>query len=341
MLEFDLIGDIGSDITEQGVSAMLKEANGEDVTFYMASLGGSLSSGSTIYGLIKKYPGKTKGVIIGNTASAGTIAILGCDEVVANQNAPFLIHNSSDPTGGNAKELLAKAAQLEKHDKIMLSIYRDKTGLPDAKLIELMDREDWLSPEEAKEYGFIDAVIGASKVVAYYPNNDKLTKDLLTKLDNKMLKIFGKDKKDVQATAVLALKDGKQLLINAEKADKGVEVAAIGAAATLEDGEYELSDGRMIVITGGVITEVKEKAAPAMPDAKADTEAIVTAVVAVVKEQIDAVKADFKAELAKISSSHKPPKGGVQGAASKVDVHAKVDEITSKIREGIENARKA
>ena len=268
MTEYDLIGDIGSDITAQGVSQMLQEANGDDVTFYIASLGGSLSEGSTIYGLIKKYKGSTKGVIIGNTASAGTIAILGCNTVEANQNAPFLIHNSSDPVGGNAVELRSKANQLEKHDKIMLSIYRDKTGLPDAKIVELMAREDWLMPDEAQEYGFIDTVIETKyKAVAYF--GSPLSQELLIKLNTKM-KLFSKNK-EVTATGVLALKDGKQLLINAEAAAKGVEVQPIGAASTLDDGEYELADGRKIVVAGGIIKEVQEVAAP---DGEVNAEAV-------------------------------------------------------------------
>jgi ATP-dependent protease ClpP protease subunit len=344
MHEFDLIGDIGIDITAQSVAAMLKEANGEDVTFYIASLGGSLSDGDTIYGLIKKYPGKTTGKIIGNTASAGTIAILGCDTVEENSSALFLIHNSSDPVGGNASELQTKVAQLERHDKIMRSIYHEKTGLPDAKLIELMARQDWLTPDEALQYGFVDKIISAGKVVAYYPN-DKLTTDLLTKLNNKM-KIFGKNKEDVKATGILALKDGKQLLINAEVAAKGVEVAPIGAATTLDDGTYELSDGRKIVVAGGVITEVQEVAAPGAAG-EVNAEAIITAVSETVVAEIAKVKAEMqaeiKAELVKISSTYKPEKGkGTgDGKEKQVSITAKVNEITGKIRENIVKSREA
>ena len=172
MKEYDLIGDVGYDITAQQVSSMLAMANGEDITFYIASLGGALDHGITIHGLIKKYNGNTRGVLIGNTASAGTVIGMGCDKLDANASAPFLIHNSSDPEGGNAETLIKKAGQLKRHDALMVSIYKAKTKLPESTIKSLMQKEDWLTPAEAKSYGFIDSVITAKyKAVAYHSEN--------------------------------------------------------------------------------------------------------------------------------------------------------------------------
>lgn len=158
------------------------------------------------------------------------------------------------------------------------------------------------------------------------------------------MKIFGKEKKDVPVVNILALKDGKQLLINAEVPATGAEVSPVGAM-TLEDGEYELADGKKITVAGGVITNVSE---PAAPEMAAETDAIVAAVGAVVTAEIAKVKAElqaeFKTELGKISSKHVPPKGaGADNGGKKIvaDVHAKVDAVTAGIREAIENARKA
>lgn len=344
MKEFNLIGDIGIDITPVGVNQMLAEANGDDVTFYMASLGGSLSDGNSIYGIIKNYKGNTKGVIIGHTASAGTIAILGCDAVECNSNSPFLIHNSSIPEGGNAAELKKKASELEKQDKMMLRIYQGKTGLPEAKIAELMAKEDWLTPEEALSFGFIDSVIEPQyKAVAYY-SASSISEVLQTKLEKKM-NIFKKNK-DAKPH-LLALKDGRNILASAEAAAEGVEVAPLGAM-TLEDGEYELSDGRKISVSGGVITEVKEMEAAADAPTAAD-EATVNAVAAIVAESEARMRTEFAATLKKetdairasIKSTHVPVRGKEINARvaepDKVDVHdrvqAKADEIRNKIVE--------
>lgn len=340
MLEFNLIGNIGSDITPQLINSYLAEANGEDITFYIASLGGSLSDGRTIYGLIKNYKGKTRGVIIGDTASAGTVAILGCNTVDCDSNSPFLIHNSWDPEGGNASELRKKAVNLERQDKTMISIYKDKTGLPEAKIIELMAKEDWLLPTEAKQYGFIDNIIEAKyKVAAYIAQPGQISNELLTKLKNKMGLFNKKNEKNYP----LALKDGNMLVINAEEVAANVEVMPLGAM-TLEDGEYELSDGRMIVISGGMITEVKEVGDPAATGGEAETEAIVEAVSEVVVAEIDKIRAEFDEKLGKISSKHQPPKSketnpGQKGAQA--SVKSSVKEITDGIRQKIVESRKA
>jgi len=349
MKEFDLIGDIGLDITAPLVQSMLDSAGGEDVNFYIASLGGSLHDGSAINGLIEKYPGKTKGFIIGNTASAGTIAILGCDEVVVNDSAAFLIHNSSDPEGGNAVTLRKKAEQLERLDKLMLNIYAKKTGLPEDQLTELMNKEDWLTPSEALTYGFVDSVEQSYKAVAYM-SNIKLSKDLQTKLINKM-NFFNRKKEDEPVVLnTVNLKDKGQIFFSGETLEVEAEVGLIGAAA-IEDGEYPLEDGRILVVSGGAVTEIKSEEPKEDDTEELNAEAIIEAVA---KANADAF-AEFEAKVGKliedkitevkasIGSNHTPPKGKVidpkQG--DKKNVHAKVAEVTTKIRENIEASRKA
>lgn len=323
-MEFDLIGDIGEDITPQIVQSMLKEADGEDVTFYMASLGGSLDDGITINQLISKYPGKTYGVLIGNTASAGTVAILGCDKVEAKNTAPFLIHNAIDGRGGNSRELRKQAEMLDKHDKIMVGIYKKKTGMDEQAILDLMAKEDWLLPEEAKKLGFIDSISESSKLVAYYPNN-KLSKELSNKLKAKM-NLF----KNKKHTYVHALKNGTNILADAEQLAADVEVAPVGAE-TLEDGTYELADGRMITIAGGSITEVTESSPGADVDVEAIAESAATAAVEAITPLIDEVKAEFDK---KIQALVKSPSGGVIPKETQKSKKPELS-VTAKVREKV------
>ena len=123
MIEYDLIGDVGYEINSTTVGFMLNEAKGEDVRFYIATMGGDISEGILIKGLIDKYRGNSEAVLIGHTASAGTIIALGCDKVYCNRNAPFLIHYSINTQGGNKEELSRVIKQLEVHDKILINIY--------------------------------------------------------------------------------------------------------------------------------------------------------------------------------------------------------------------------
>lgn len=347
MKVFELFNEVGEEkgITVDQVRSFLAEANGEDIRFDISTLGGDVGDGVTIYNLIRGYSGNTTANIIGYTASAGTIIALACDKVEMADNSLFLIHNSWMQATGNIYDLQQASSQLSKTDAMMVKIYREKTGLDDNKIKDLMKASDWLSPDEAKSYGFVDKI---NKSVTRIAANiietaaTKLNNQLIIKLQEKM-KIFGKDKKVDQKLNVLALKDGKNLLINAEVAATGVEVAPLGAA-TLEDGDYELADGRKIVVAGGVITEVKEVEEPEMASAASEEE-ILGAVAKVVASEMAKIEAKFDAKieaLKSVSSKAVPPKGvQVSQASVSQPISSKIEEVTGKIFEKLNQSRKA
>lgn len=208
-----------------------------------------------------------------------------------------------------------------------------------------MRASDWLSPVEAENYGFVDRVITsgikiAASAMISEAQKGKVNDQLLIKLKAKM-NLFGKNKAaKVDVLNILALKDGSNLLINAEIAATGVEVAPLGAA-TLEDGEFELADGRKIIVSGGVITEVKELEAAQV--AAEEKDEIVAAVSAMIVSEIAKVESKFMAELGKIKSVHVPAKGNVNANAKVdvIDVTSKVKSVTDGIFQKIQESRKA
>ena len=346
---FDLYNEVGQEggITVDAVKNFLNENKGQDIQFNISTLGGDLSTAITIHNLIKAHNGNTVANIVGLTASAGTVIAIACDEVKISDNALFLVHNGWREVTGNVYDLQRAASDLMKYDAMMIKIYNEKTGLPEEQIRSIMKASDWMSPEEAKSLGFVDTIevsthkIAASAILKE-AQNSTINQQLITKLKEKM-KIFGKEKKEVQKLNVLALKDGTNLLINAEAAGTGVEIAPLGAAS-LEDGEYELADGRKISVAGGVITEVKEMKEPEM--AQASTDEIVAAVSGIIAAEVAKVKAEFTTQLEdlkKISSTHKPAKATVVTAQVErpVSVVGKIQEITDGIRAKIEESRKA
>jgi len=345
---FEMFNEVGVDggITVDGVRTFLNANKNQDITFKIATLGGDLGESLTIFNLIKEHSGKTIADIIGLTASAGTIIAMACDEIMMNDNALFLVHNGWTSVTGNVYDLQKMAADLAKNDALMIKIYSEKTGMKDEDIRAIMKQADWMSSDEALKYGFVDKIkpsdykIAASALI--HDVQGKINDQLLIKLKDKM-KIFGKEKKDVPIVNVLALKDGKQMLINADVPATGVEIAPVGAA-TLEDGEFELADGRKITVAGGVITAVSESAVPEM--AKEETEAIVAAVGKIITEEVDKVNAEInkiKADMAKISSTHIPSKGKDIGQKEgpQLSVFSKVQQVTQGIYDEIEKKRKA
>jgi len=348
MVKFELFNEVGDEekgITVDGVRTFLNANKSEDITFQISTMGGDLAQAITIFSLIKSHPGKTIAEIIGLTASAGTVIAMACDEVVMSDNALFLVHNGWSSTTGNVYDFQKAASDLMKNDAIMVKMYREKTGLKDDEIKGIMKASDWLSPQEALNYGFIDRIetsgikIAASVMISE-ARAAKINEQLLIKLSEKMKNPFIKAKATADVMNVLALKDGNNLLISAEEAATGVEVAPLGAM-TLEDGEYELADGRKIVVAGGVITEVVELETP-VEEAAAETEEIVAAVGEIVAKEIAAVKAEFKAEFDKIRSIHKPVKGTVPVSASiEVPIQSRVKAVTDGIFNKIHESRNA
>lgn len=309
---FNNVGDENG-ITVDGVRSFLNANKNEEIQFDISTLGGDLATGITIHDLIKAHPQKTIANIVGLTASAGTIIAIACDEVQMSDNALFLVHNGWQEMTGNVYDFQKAASDLMKTDAIMVKMYREKTGMADEKIKGIMKASDWLSPDEAKKLGFVDRIVSSGIKIAASAiltgAKGKVNELLLTKLEEKM-KIFGKKEPGkAEVTNILALKDGKNLLINADEAAIGVEVAPLGAM-TLEDGTYDLADGRKITVAGGVITEVSELAAP---DATAASAAIVATVAAMLVKSEEKVMAAIEAKLKPLevlASTHKPVKSG-------------------------------
>jgi len=345
MNKLELFGEVGNEINVDLVRSFLSKNKGQEVQFDISTMGGDLAQAITIHNLIKSHDALTVGNVVGLTASAGTVILAGCDKKKMSDNALFLIHNGWTSITGNTFDLQKTASDLMKNDAVMVKIYRESTGLQDERIRELMKASDWLTPSEALALGFVNEVYSsgikiAASVLITEARTAQINSNLILKLQEKM-KIFGKEKKDIPVMNVLALKDGNQALINAETVTTGVEIAPLGAMS-LEDGEYELADGRKIVVTGGVVTEVKEMQAAAAADPAAETEAIVAAVSAIVAEEVGKIQAQID-ELRKKTGSHTPVKGTVtaQVKPEKVDVTARLNAVVDGIRSKIVESRKA
>lgn len=342
-------GEKSISLTE--VNSFLTTSNGGDVEFELASLGGDLDTGLKINERVRSYPGKTIANITGLTASATTVIAAGCDYVKMSSNALYLIHNGWKEVTGNIYDFERAIQDMSKTDAIMVKIYLSEAkkrgkNLTEAKIIELMKNGAWLTAYEAEEYGFVDEVYDPElRIAANVIINDaknKINDNLLIKLKEKM-NIFGSKKDDKSKAYLLPLADGSHLAISAEEPETGVEVAPFGAM-TLEDGEYELKDGRKILVNGGVITEVMENK-PEEPEAEAgqmiETVAqMLTASEAKIQSMIEAKLKPLQAMV----STHEPPKGAgpknAPAAKAENDLMSKIEAKQAEIKAEIEKKRK-
>lgn len=151
------------------VREALEKAKGDKVTIQVNSGGGDVFAGTEIYYLISNYKGKTTVDIMSFAASAATIICCAGDSVRASPGAQYMIHNVSCGAYGDYNEMDHTSEILRNANKAISNIYRVKTGMSEAELLELMNKESWLDATKAKELGFVDEIIGDNGLLASRP----------------------------------------------------------------------------------------------------------------------------------------------------------------------------
>lgn len=171
ILIYDLIGEdywTGEGVTAKSIVAALKELGGADVLVRINSRGGDTMDGTAIYNAFADYKGHVKGRIEGYACSMMTAILCAFDEVEAPENILFMAHRAQTYAYGTAKDLREQAVCLEKVDQSIVSMYAAKTKKTPDVINALLDeqRDTWLTAQEAKDFGFIDAITVPAKFSA-------------------------------------------------------------------------------------------------------------------------------------------------------------------------------
>lgn len=142
------------------IQRALEEANGESVTLLVNSPGGSVIVGTEIYSMLRRYQGETSALVQGMSASSSTVAMTGCKRIVAEPGAILCYHNPAADGGGTAEDHRSTALSLDNVKESILNVYMTRTGKSREEISDLMDQDLLISPQQALEYGLIDAVEG-------------------------------------------------------------------------------------------------------------------------------------------------------------------------------------
>lgn len=149
------------------IQAALEAAGGEEVTLLINSPGGDMAVGLEIRSMLRRYPGKTTALFQGYGASSATLASTGCQVIQSEPGALLCYHNPSNTTEGDYRAMRRSAEALWNARDCILEVYTARSGAKTREeLISLMDKDIWISPTQAKEYGLIDEIIGAGPEVA-------------------------------------------------------------------------------------------------------------------------------------------------------------------------------
>ena len=135
-----------------------------DIFLYINSPGGSVSAGMAIYDTMQFVTNDVATVGLGLAASMGQFLLCAGTKGkrYATPHARIMMHQPSGGIGGTAADIAIQAEQMLYVKKTMAERIAFHTGQSVEQIEKDSDRDRWFSAAEAKEYGFIDHVVGAA-----------------------------------------------------------------------------------------------------------------------------------------------------------------------------------
>ena len=159
------LGEEVNDVTASLVVAQLlylaAEDPDKDINLYINSPGGSVTAGMAIYDTMQYIRPDVSTICIGMAASMGAFLLAGGakGKRYALPNAEVMIHQPSGGARGQATDIQIHAENILRTKKKLNEILAANTGKSFDEIAHDTERDNFMTAEEAKEYGLIDAVI--------------------------------------------------------------------------------------------------------------------------------------------------------------------------------------
>lgn len=166
---FDIESTCPSDVAEKLAEAADKN---EHVDVYINSGGGDVFSGSEIYSALREFAGNLDIHVVGIAASAASvIACAGKSDIAP--TGQIMIHNVSSYAAGDYHDMDKTSEILQQANRAIAAAYVEKTGMSESDALDLMDKETWITAQDAVDYGLIDRI--APNKNAVEANAERLT----------------------------------------------------------------------------------------------------------------------------------------------------------------------
>lgn len=141
----------------------------DPIKLIINSPGGHVESGDTIHDLIQFIDSPVSVIGTGWVASAGTHIFLGADKDrrFCLPNTRFLIHQPSGGAGGRATDIAIQADEIVKMRTRLSKVIAARTGQPIERVMKDVERDYWMTTDEAIEYGILGKVIRKMSEVSF------------------------------------------------------------------------------------------------------------------------------------------------------------------------------
>ena len=155
------VNDVTASLIVAQMLFLESEDPNKDINFYINSPGGSVTAGMAIYDTMQYIKCDVSTICIGMAASMGAFLLAGGTKGkrIALANSEIMIHQPSGGARGQATEIQIVAENILKTKKKLNEMLAANTGKPIEVIEKDTDRDNYMSAQEALEYGLIDRVI--------------------------------------------------------------------------------------------------------------------------------------------------------------------------------------
>lgn len=141
----------------KAVLKSIDAAAGEDLDVDINSGGGDVFAGSEIYSALRGYDGKVRIHVVGLAASAASVIACAAHSDIS-PTGQMMVHNVSTYSEGDYHDMDHTSEILQKANRAIAAAYMEKTGMSEKDALALMDRETWMTAQDAVDAGLIDEI---------------------------------------------------------------------------------------------------------------------------------------------------------------------------------------
>ena len=254
----------------------------------MNSVGGDVFAGFTIANMIKdleKKGVKTTCIVEGLAASIASVVACACSRIKMYSNSFLMVHRCWSVVQGNSQDLRKEADTMEKIDSQIVGFYQSHFTMTRDELMDLIDKESWISGEEISNYHFDAELLQSEK---QYKIAAKLQD--FSNIPKRILNIMEEEKKE--ETQV------ENTVVENTVVENTVVEDEVKEEPKVEEPKVEDSDETMI------------------PKAKADER--VSGMQATMAKQMNAMKAEYEAKINDFTNQIKAKDEELTNAKAKV-----------------------
>ena len=158
------VGDAVANLIIAQILFLASEDPKRDISLYINTPGGSITAGMAVYDTMQYIPPDVVTICIGQASSMGAVLLAGGAKGKRQSlpNARMLLHQPMGGIGGQAADMEIHAREIIKIRQQINEILVDCTGQPLERIQKDTERDFFMSPDGAKDYGLIDEIIEPS-----------------------------------------------------------------------------------------------------------------------------------------------------------------------------------